>query len=92
MNKSRPTRSSRDKAANVAPKYKGGPKKPVDASQATTESPKQDEYEVEKIMAVRVKKEYLVKWKGYPEEESTWEPVENLNCPSLLKSIEKKRR
>ena len=30
---------------------------------------------------------YLVKWRGYPEEEATWEPRSNLaGCNSLLKA------
>jgi hypothetical protein len=39
------------------------------------------EYEVEEILAKRThwrRIQYLVKWKGYPREEATWEPVENL--------------
>lgn len=41
-----------------------------------------DEYVVEKILKKRILKksgrvEYLVKWKGYEIEESTWEPEEN---------------
>jgi len=40
-----------------------------------------DEYEVEAILDQRThrqKTQYLVKWKGYHESESTWEPEENL--------------
>ena len=43
-----------------------------------------EEYEVEVLLDSRISKrgrgrlEYLVKWKGYPNEESTWEPKENL--------------
>ena len=42
----------------------------------------EDEWYVEKIINKRTKKnriEYLVKWEGYPEWESTWEPLSNLN-------------
>ena len=39
------------------------------------------EYEVEKVLDSRMKRgklEYLVHWKGYPNEERTWEPEANL--------------
>jgi len=40
-----------------------------------------DEYEVEAILNRQThqqKTQYLVKWKGYHESESTWEPEQNL--------------
>jgi len=39
-------------------------------------------YEVEKILDKSFsngKIKYLIKWVGYPKEESTWEPLENLS-------------
>ena len=27
---------------------------------------------------------YLIKWKGYSVEESTWEPENHLNCPAII--------
>lgn len=30
---------------------------------------------------------FYVKWKGYSLEESTWEPIEHLRCPNLLRSF-----
>ncbi|CCO37033.1 Chromodomain Y-like protein Short=CDY-like [Rhizoctonia solani AG-1 IB] len=59
----------------------------------------EEEYIVEGIMDSRETKkgkwEYLVKWKGYGPEESTWEPRENLkNARKFLseykKSLKKK--
>jgi hypothetical protein len=40
-----------------------------------------DEYEVERIVAKRTrynKPQFLVKWKGYPDSDNSWEPLENL--------------
>lgn len=33
---------------------------------------------------------YLIKYKGYPDSENTWEPRENLSCPQLIRQFEKK--
>ena len=40
-----------------------------------------EEYDVEKVLAKRKRRgkvQYLVSWVGYPPEENTWEPLENL--------------
>jgi len=51
----------------------------------------QEEWEVEKIIGRRIIKrgrnnttQYLVKWLGYPNEESTWEPEKNLRKSKSL--------
>lgn len=55
----------------------------------------ESEYVVESILNVRIRngiKEYLLKWEGYEESESTWEPEWNLKCHDLVRKFEKSRR
>ena len=46
-----------------------------------------EEYEIESILAHKKtkggKNRYLVKWKGYTFEESTWEPAQNFKSSTL---------
>jgi hypothetical protein len=55
----------------------------------------QEEYEVETILdkkIVKNKKQYLVKWMGYPLHDATWEPVEHLvNANEKVKEFENQR-
>lgn len=33
----------------------------------------------------------MLKWRGYPDSDNTWEPLDNCNCPELIKEFEDKR-
>ncbi|KAK9138106.1 hypothetical protein Sjap_008700 [Stephania japonica] len=58
------------------------------------ERPKLDEgfYEIEDVRRKRVRKgqiQYLIKWRGWPENANTWEPLENLqSCSDVIESFE----
>jgi Integrase zinc binding domain/Chromo (CHRromatin Organisation MOdifier) domain len=53
------------------------------------------QYEVEAIRSHRYfgknkRLQYLLKWKGYPEADNTWESEDQLNTPDLLKSYNRR--
>ena len=50
----------------------------------------EEEYEVERIVNHRRhgrarRLQYLIKWKGYPESDNTWEPADQIHAPELIK-------
>src|SRR5712672_3459062 len=53
------------------------------------------EYEVEAIInhrffGQRRRLQYLIKWKGYPHSDNTWEPVEHMHAEALVKEYHRK--
>ncbi len=56
----------------------------------------QEEFEVEEVIGTRVvsggRREYQIKWAGYPLESSTWEAEELLQCPDKIKDFNSKQR
>lgn len=36
--------------------------------------------------------QYLIKWEGYSEADSTWEPASNLDCDELVNEFEAKHK
>ncbi len=51
----------------------------------------EEEYKVEKVINHRHSGrartlQYLIKWKGYPEADNTWEPADQVHAPHLVKA------
>ncbi|EPR80013.1 Chromobox protein [Spraguea lophii 42_110] len=57
--------------------------------------PSDNVYNVEKIVDVRVvkgRKQYLIKWEGYPDSENTWQFASDIFCKDLITVFENDRK
>jgi hypothetical protein len=54
----------------------------------------EEEYEVEEIIndrTYRRKRQYLIKWKGYPASENSWVDEKDLHSPELLEDYRRSK-
>ena len=61
--------------------------------ESNTESNDNDSFVIESVSGVAIddsnrKPYFLIKWKGYPHDESTWEPLEHINDKSVFKRFQ----
>ena len=55
----------------------------------------EEEYEAESIKARRYfgrnkRLQFLIRWKGYPESDNTWEPADSVHAPDLVKEYKQR--
>ena len=58
---------------------------------------REPEYEIEKILDKKPrgrgrKIHYLIKWKGYPTSDNSWEPAASVHAPQLMAEFEERNK
>ncbi|CAH1638682.1 unnamed protein product [Spodoptera littoralis] len=91
------TKESKAEKKNNKRKAKKTPKTPAKRTKYDWDDSNADEnaeYEVDRILEVRHKKngqrEFFIHWKGWSSKFDSWEPEDNLNCPELIKKFMEK--
>ncbi|KAF9803084.1 hypothetical protein SFRURICE_012329 [Spodoptera frugiperda] len=91
------TKESKAEKKNNKRKAKKAPKTPAKRAKHDLDDSNADEnaeYEVDRILEVRHKKngqrEFFIHWKGWSSKFDSWEPEDNLNCPELIKKFMEK--
>ncbi|XP_014214444.1 uncharacterized protein DDB_G0283697-like [Copidosoma floridanum] len=94
VSKKKKENGQKAKGNKKLPVAKGGKKEKAGKKRAEVpevdEVSKEEEYEVEKVIAVRTIKgmrQFLVRWKGYTQEDDTWEQEKELNCEELIEEF-----
>ncbi|KYM98068.1 PREDICTED: chromobox protein homolog 5-like [Cyphomyrmex costatus] len=87
MKPSKPSKADKSKRSRST-KKQTHEEKGTDEESDPDEKGISKEFEVERVIEVRFKKngtkEFLIRWKGFGASDDTWEPERNLNCPELI--------
>ncbi|CAH1282005.1 unnamed protein product [Diabrotica balteata] len=78
------------------------PKEKTKKSKAVSDEEEEDgegedetQYEVEKVIDDKMiagVRHYLIRWKGYGQDDDTWEPEDTLNCPGAIKAFKDSKK